>query len=455
MHLSVRALLSGMMFLQYLVWGLWFVVLGEFLAKGLSFDGSKIGLCYMAIPLAAMVSPFFVGLVADRFFATQWVLAVLHIVGGIILYFASTQESFGAMFPMLFIYALCYMPTLALTNSLSFRQMTDPSRQFPGIRVWGTIGWIVAGIFIGQLRYSDTSWFLQVWGPAIDSITGVEATRIPMMIASVTGIVMGVFCLFLPHTPPNKSDGPPSIRDILGLDALALMKERSFAVFVIASFLVCIPLQFYYAFTNIFLNELNMESPASKMTMGQMSEIFFMLLMPFFFARLGVKWMLIVGMGAWVIRYALFSAAQATMISSGVDAVGEYPLLDFGPPMMLYIGIILHGICYDFFFVTGQIYVDHKAPEKLRGAAQGFIAFVTLGAGAAAGALISGYVFEWFADENLASGAHWNRFWLVPAIGAAIVLIAFGFLFKEKGTISMDEVEQGAESAEGQTPQAG
>jgi nucleoside transporter len=286
------------------------------------------------------------------------------------------------------------MPTLALTNSLSFRQMRDPSREFPGIRVLGTIGWIVAGLIIGTLQ--------------------LESTAIPMRIAALASVVLGVFSLALPHTPPEKTVGRPTMADILGLDALKLMRERSFAVFVLGSFLVCIPLQFYYAFTNPFLNEIGVTNAAGKMTLGQMSEIGFMLVMPWFFRRLGVKYMLLVGMAAWTTRYFLF-------------AWGDNGTLVW----MLYGGILLHGICYDFFFVTGQIYVDQKAPGDLRAAAQGFIAFVTLGVGMFIGSWLSGVVVDMFsvtAGQNVAHA--WDRIWLVPAVGAAIVLMLFALLFR-------------------------
>jgi nucleoside transporter len=286
------------------------------------------------------------------------------------------------------------MPTLALSNSLSFRQMKDPGVEFPPIRVLGTIGWIVAGLCIGTL--------------------GLEATAVPLRLAGAGSIVLGLFCLALPHTPPVQGHSPAKaghyIRGALGLDALKLMGERSFAVFVIGSFLVCIPLQFYYAFANLYLNELNVSNAASKMTLGQASEIFFMLVMPWFFRRLGVKWMLIVGMAAWMARYAFF-------------AFGDNSALVW----MLYAGILLHGICYDFFFVTGQIYVDTKAPADLRAAAQGFIAFVTLGVGMFIGSWASGRVVDAF---RAGAGHDWKSIWLVPSAGAMAVLVLFALFFR-------------------------
>jgi nucleoside transporter len=391
MPLTVRLKLSTLMFLQYFVWGAWYVTMGTWLGSTLHFSGEQIGLAAGSTSLAAIISPFFVGMIADRFLATERILAALHVIGGLVLFSTSTQTTFGPFYAVLLVYTLCYMPTLALSNSISFRQMQDPGREFPPIRVLGTIGWIVAGLLIGSL--------------------GLEATAIPMRIGAGASILLGAFCLALPHTPPQKA-GRATINDVLGLDALKLMRERSFAIFVLGSFLVCIPLQFYYAFANLFLNELNVTNAAGKMTLGQMSEIFFMLVMPWFFRRLGVKYMLLVGMAAWTARYTLF-------------ANGDNAELVW----MLYAGILLHGICYDFFFVTGQIYVDRKAPSDLRAAAQGFIAFVTLGVGMFIGSWASGRVVDNFA---LSSGHDWHRIWLVPAGGAAAVLVLFALFFRSE-----------------------
>ncbi len=392
---TTRVKLSAMMFLQYFVWGAWYVTMGTWLGETLHFSGEQIGLAAGTTAVAAIISPFFVGMVADRFMATERILAALHIAGGIVLYFASLQTSFGAFYFVLLVYTLCYMPTLALSNSLSFRQMDDPGREFPLIRVLGTIGWIVAGLFIGTL--------------------GLEATARPLQIAAAGSVVLGIFCLALPHTPPIPKKGQPvTIGAILGLDALKLLRERSFAVFVLGSFLVCIPLQFYYAFANLFLNELNVTNAAGKMTLGQMSEIFFMLVMPWFFRRLGVKWMLLAGMAAWTARYTFFA------FGNNADLV-----------WMLYAGILLHGICYDFFFVTGQIYVDRKAPADLRAAAQGFIAFVTLGVGMFIGSWASGRVVDAF---RVGAGHDWHGIWLVPAAGASVVLVLFALFFRSSET---------------------
>lgn len=390
---KTRLKLSTMMFLQYFVWGAWSVTMGTWLSATLRFSGEQIGLAYGTTALAAMISPFFVGMIADRFFATERLLATLHLIGGIFLFWASTQTSFAALYGVLLAYTLCYMPTLALSNSLSFHQMDDPAKEFPGVRVLGTIGWIVAGLVVGAMK--------------------IEATAMPMRFAAAASIVLGLYSLVLPHTPPKRRHGRVSWREIIGLDALKLLRDSSFAVFVAGSFLICIPLQFYYTFTNPFLNELNVSNAAGKMTLGQMSEIFFMLVMPWFFRRLGVKTMMLVGMAAWAARYALFAA--------GDNGAAVW---------MLYAGILLHGICYDFFFVTGQIYVDRRAPGDLRAAAQGFIAFVTLGVGMLIGSWLSGKVVDYFSSPSAAVAHMWDRIWLVPAAGAAAVLLLFALFFR-------------------------
>ncbi len=396
---AIRTRLSVMMFLQYFIYGSWLVTMGTWMGQTLRFDGTEIGHAYGTPALAAILSPLLVGMVADRFFATERVLAVLHLLGAGLLYYATTQTTFAGFYVAILAYTLCFMPTLALSNSLSFDHLGDPAREFPRVRVLGTIGWIVAGIIIGQLR--------------------VEATAIPLQIGAAMSVVMALYALTLPHTPPHAAGKPLSVRDMFGLDALSMMKDRSFAIFVVGSFLLCIPLQFYYAFTNLFLNEVGMAEPASKMTLGQMSEIVFMLLMPFFFVRLGVKRMLLVGMAAWALRYVLFAYGDSGSLL-----------------WMLYGGIILHGICYDFFFVTGQIYVDQQASIRIRAAAQGFIALVTLGAGQYVGSWVSGMVVE--ANSVPGPGdvpVHdWTSIWLVPAVGAVAVLLLFAIFFRPGNT---------------------
>jgi nucleoside transporter len=430
-----------MMFLQYFVWGAWFVTLSTYLASVKDaagapvFSGKFIGFAFGTAAIAAMIAPFFVGMIADRFFSTERLLFVLHFVGALLLFWLSSVVTPQVLYFGMIAYFLTYMPTLALTNSISFHHLDDPARQFPGVRVAGTIGWIVAGLLVGSLFMTGTSLFHPVLvgfhlenpfglpftfklGDDLLASTKIESTSIPMQIAAVAQFILAFFCLMLPHTPPARRDTGASVRDILGLDALALMKQWSFFVFVVGSFLICIPLQFYYTFTNQFLNEINVANAAAKQSYGQMSEIVFMLLMPLFFARLGVKWMMLAGMGAWALRYVLFAYGDTT--SNAAIA-------------MLYMGIILHGICYDFFFVTGQIYVDNKAPIHVRAAAQGFIAFVTLGLGLFVGSIVSGSVVDHFATPGAAIPHNWQAIWLVPAAMAAVVMVLFALLFHDHG----------------------
>jgi nucleoside transporter len=388
----IKTRLSVLMFIQYFVYGSWLVTMGTLMGKTLGFSGSEVGWVYAAPAIAAILSPFFVGMIADRFFATQRVLAVLSVAGAALLFWTSLQTTFTSFFGGMLAYTLCYMPTLALANSLSFHHIPDPAKDFPRIRVLGTIGFIAVGQIIGRLH--------------------MDASNVPLKIGAAALLVLGVFAWTLPHTPPPAAGKPFSARDALGLDALALMKDRSFFVFVLGSFLLCIPLQFYYAFTNLFLNEAGMAEPATKMTMGQMSEIGFMILMPWFLIRLGVKRMLLIGMATWTLRYLLFAFGDAQ------SAI-----------WMLYLGIIVHGICYDFFFVTGQIYVDQRADIRIRSAAQGFIALVTLGAGQLIGSWLSGVIVQQYTLSG-GAGHDWKSVWIVPAAGSFGVLILFALLFK-------------------------
>ncbi|MGC4028597.1 MAG: nucleoside permease [Steroidobacteraceae bacterium] len=397
MKLQMRARLSTMMFLEYFIWGAWYVTLGTWLATTLHFTGQQIGWAAGTTAIGAIISPFFVGIFADRLFATQKLLAFLHAAGAVLLYIASQQQAFGLLYVVVLIYALCYMPTLALTNSLAFRQMSDPKQEFGWIRVFGTGGWIVAGLIVGNL--------------------GLEATAVPMRIAAGCSLLMALYCLTLPDTQPLATATRFSFGEIVSRESLQLLRGRSMAVFAIASFLICIPLQFYYAFTNLYLNEIGVANAATKMTGGQMSELLCMLLIPWFFRRLGVKWMLAVGMLAWVLRYVLFSYGNA------------------GPLVwMLWGGIVLHGICYDFFFVVGQIYIDRKAPAALRAATQGLITFLTYGAGMFVGAWFSGIVVDAYASTagNGATVHNWFSIWMFAAVCSAVVLVLFLVAFTDR-----------------------
>jgi nucleoside transporter len=407
MNPAVRTKLSIMMFLEFFIWGAWFVTMGTYLGAELKFEASDISNAYSTTAWAAILTPFFVGMIADRFFPAQVLLGILHLLGAGVMYWASTIVEPGPFFWVVLIYALCYMPTLALVNAISFHQMKDTAKEFPAIRVLGTIGWIVAGLFLSY-----------VLGPIFKGSLGdtpIDATKIPLLLAAGASLVMGVFSFTLPHTPPAGKGKKVTISDILGLKALALMKDFSFAIFVIGSLLICIPLAFYYNYANIFMNELGIKYVVAKMTMGQVSEVLFMLVMPFFFKRLGVKKMLLIGMLAWAVRYGLFAFGDSGSLV-----------------MMLYMGIILHGVCFDFFFVTGQIYVDNEAPEEVRAAAQGFIALITYGAGMLIGYKIAGAVVDHY---KVAGGGHnWQNIWLVPGIMAIVIIIGFALLFKDKGS---------------------
>ena len=405
MTARIRFQLSTMMFLEFFVWGAWYVTLSTYLATTLRFDGTQIGLAYGAFAIAAMISPFFVGMIADRFFPTERVLAVLHLLGAALLYYLSTIQQFSLFYPVIIAYTLCFMPTIALTNSLSFHHMDNPGKEFPGVRVLGTIAWIIVGSVIGYLN--------------------IESEATPILIASGTSVLMGLYCFTLPHTPPKSKGEKASWKDIIGLDALKLMKEPSFAILFVASLLICIPLSFYYSFANLFLNNIEVQNAAGKMTMGQMSEIVFLLLMPFFFRRFGYKIMLMVGMACWSARYLLFMYGNAT------ELIG-----------MLYAGIILHGICYDFFFVTGQIYVDERAPQHIKNAAQGLITFATYGVGMFIGSVLSGLVADSYTTINEVSGDpiyQWDSIWLIPAVLAGGVLVLFTIFFHEKTKAEIQE----------------
>ncbi|MEX2218729.1 MAG: MFS transporter [Phycisphaerales bacterium] len=388
--------LSAMMFLQFFIWGGWYVTVGNFMAaRGL---GDAIYWAYTVGPIAAIVSPFFLGMVADRFFPTQRILGILHLLGALAMLAAPMAAEQGPtpFILVLLLHMLCYMPTLGLSNAIAFRHLASQEKGFPLVRVFGTIGWIAANLVVSAGLHADT-------GPA------------QFWVTSAAGLALGLYSFSLPHTPPPAAGRPASIRDILGLDALAMLRDRSFAVFLVSSFLLCIPLAAYYAYAPVYVKASGFENAGATMSLGQMSEIVFMLAMPAFFAFLGVRWMLLLGMLAWVIRYALFAAA----------APG-------GPQWMILAGIILHGICYDFFFVTGFIYTDRRAGPRVRAQAQGLLVLVTQGLGLGVGAQVMGLVEK---SARAADGAmDWRTFWLFPLVGAAIVAVAFFALFRERGS---------------------
>ena len=405
MKKSIKIQLSFMMFLEFFIWGGWFVTLGIYLPNTLRSDGGQIAMAYSTQPWGAIIAPFIIGLIADRYFNAEKILGVLHMIGAVLMYMMYQATDFDTFYPYVLGYMIAYMPTLALVNSVSFNQMKNPEKEFSFIRVWGTIGWILAGLFIS---------FVFKW----DSSQGIQdgLLKNTFMMTAAASIVLGLFSFTLPNTPPKGKGEKVSLSDILGLDALKLLKDRNFLIFFISSILICVPLAFYYQHAGQFLGEIGVENPAGKMTLGQISEVGFMLLLPFFFKKYGFKKTLLFGMFAWGARYALF-------------AFGNTGDLFF----MLVTGIALHGICYDFFFVSGQIYTDSKAGDKVKSAAQGLITLATYGIGMLVGFWVAGKI----VDQNvLADGTHsWQDVWMFPALFAIAVLVIFALLFKSEKVV--------------------
>ena len=399
MPISDRIRLSFMMFLNYVIWSAWYVTLSAYLTITLKFTGTQAGAVFGTTALACMISPFFVGLIADRFFASERVLAVLHLLGAVLLYAVTKATSFPAVYGLLLVYCLCYFPTIALTNSLALQHIKDAGQDFPLIRVFGTLGWIAAGLLVGYLK--------------------VETSSVPFLLAAGASVLMSLFSLTLPHTPPPSKSRSTSVRQVLGLDALVMLRRPSYAVFAVASILACIPLTFYYSFTNAYLNDLQVHNAAGKMALGQVSEVGMMLLMPFILRRVSVKNILLMGMVAWTVRYVL--------LAYGSPDTGMW---------MFYIAILLHGICYDFFFMTGQLYTDQEAPAHLRSAAQGLITFLTYGAGMLIGSLISGRAVDYFSrvSEGVVT-RNWQGFWISSAMSAFLVLLLIAVFFRSRSRI--------------------
>ncbi|MGB0950086.1 MAG: nucleoside permease [Marinirhabdus sp.] len=401
MKATTKFQLSFMMFLEFFIWGGWFVTMGTFLGANLTATGAETAMAYSTQSWGAIIAPFIIGLIADRFFNAERILGILHLIGAVLMYQMSQATDFNVFYPYVLGYMIAYMPTLALVNSVSFNQMKDPSKDFPLIRVWGTVGWIVAGLLIS---------FAFKWDALENIENGMLANT--FLMTAVASVILGVFSFVLPKTPPSVAKGEKvSVRDILGLDALNLLKDRNFLVFFLSSVLICIPLAFYYQNLSPFLTESGVENSTAWASAGQISEVLFMLLLPFFFKKYGFKKTILIGMLAWAIRYVLF-------------AYGNSGELFF----MVIMGIVLHGICYDFFFVSGQIYTDSKAGEKVKSAAQGLITLATYGVGMLVGFFIAGKV----TDANLLeqAGHDWNNIWVFPAIFAVVVFLIFALLFK-------------------------
>ena len=405
MKTTTRVQLSALMFLEFFIWGAWYVTMGTYLDKVLHATGLQVGAAYSAMAIATIISPFFVGMIADRFFPAQKVLGVLHLVGAVLLYELTTFSNPDAFYWVVLVYSLAYAPTLALANSVAFRQMSDPGKEFASIRVLGTIGWIVTGWLIDKVFKIST-----------------DQLAFTFKMAAVASAALGLLSFFLPNTPPKAKGEKATFAQILGSDAFVLFKDRSFTIFFIASVLICIPLSFYYSLTNLYLTEVGMNNVTSNMTFGQFSEALFILLIPFLFRSIGVKWMIAIGMIAWVLRFLCFGYGNA------------------GPnEWMLFAGIILHGVCFDFFFVTGQIYTDSKAGLNIQSSAQGMITMATYGIGMWIGTLLSGYVKDVYTVENV---SQWKGIWMVPAGIAAAVLVLFTLFFKDnkKGAAKAEPV---------------
>lgn len=390
-----------MMFLEFFIWGAWFVTLGTFLSANLKVTDQQISLAFSTQSLGAIIAPFIVGLIADKYFSAQKILGLIHLAGAAIMYFLYSTTDFAAFFPLLLIYMILYMPTLALVNSISFAQMKSPTKEFSGVRVWGTIGWVIAGLLISFLAWDSASSLKE--GMLVNTF----------LLAGGASFILGVFSFTLPNTPPSMSSANASIKEMLGLDAFKLLKDRNFAVFFISSVLISIPLAFYYQNTSPFLTEIGLENSTGKMALGQVSEVLFMLALPFFFARFGFKKTIMIAMLAWAVRYAFFAFGDADEKS-----------------WMLLVGIALHGVCYDFFFVSGQIYTDSHAGDNYKSSAQGMITLATYGVGMLIGFWIAGIISDYY---SIPTGGHfWQSIWLFPSGFSILVLLLFTTLFKKE-----------------------
>ena len=394
MPFSVSARLAGMMFLTYLIWGSWYMTIGTYLTATLKFTGTQAGAVFGTTALASMISPLIVGLIADRYFATERVLSTLFFLGAVVLWLIPQASSFTAVYSLLLLYGLIFFPAVPLTNSLAMRQMTDAQRQFPPIRIFAPLGWILISVTVSSL--------------------GIEAAPTPFLIAAALSVGMGFYCLLLPHTPPGGGSGPTSWKTILGLDALVLLKDRAYSVFLIASVLACIPLTFYFSFTNAYLNDVGVSNAAGKMSLGQVSEVLVTLAMPWVFRQFSIKNVLLIGLAAWAVRYVLLAFGNAE-----------------GGMWMFYAAILLHGICFAFFFFTGSIYTDATAPAALRNTAQGLLTFMTYGVGMFLGSLSSGTAVDLFTTTvNGVAQRNWTGFWLTSAAGAAAIAAMLLVVFR-------------------------
>jgi nucleoside transporter len=413
MNLSNRIKLSSMMFLEFFIWGSWFVTLGTFLANNLNATGSQTASVFSTQSWGAIIAPFIIGLIADRYFNAEKILGILHLIGAVLMYQMYTAPDISVFYPYVLSYMILFMPTLALVNSVSFNQMKDPEKEFSPVRVWGTIGWIVAGLLIS---------FIFHWDTAEGTTQGMLKNT--FLMAGIASLILGLFSFALPKTPPKVATGEKiKISEILGLDALKLLKDRNFAIFFIASILICIPLAFYYQNAHPFLSNVGMDDPTGKMTIGQISEALFLLLLPVFFTKFGFKKTILVGMLAWAVRYALFAYGNASELS-----------------FMLIIGIALHGVCYDFFFVSGQIYTNAKAGDRYKSAAQGLITLATYGVGMLIGFEVAGLITDTYKSAD--GVFEWQMIWIIPAGIAAVVFLLFSVFFNDKNEVKQPVLEK-------------
>jgi len=413
MKFTTRLQLSTMMFLEFFIWGAWFVTLGIFLSNNLQATGAQTASVFSTQSWGAIIAPFIIGLIADRFFNAEKILAILHIIGAVLMYQMYNASDVAIFYPYVLAYMILFMPTLALVNSISFNQMDDPEKEFSSIRVLGTIGWIVAGLLIS---------FVFLWDSEASVKEGLMKNT--FLLASIASLVLGLFSFTLPKTPPTVPKGTKvKVSEILGLDALKLLKDKNFLIFFIASILICIPLAFYYQYASQYLSNTGVSNPAGKMTIGQASEVIFLLLLPVFFKKFGFKKTILAGMLAWAIRYALFAYGNAGDLS-----------------FMIIIGIALHGICYDFFFVSGQIYTNAKAGIKYKSAAQGLITLATYGVGMLIGFEIAGLIADSYTIST--NVFNWKMIWIIPSIIALVVFLLFAFTFNDKNEKPIDPTFQ-------------
>ena len=399
---KVKCKLSFMMFVQFFIWGSWYVTMGTYLGQTLNFSGVQIGLAYGTVAIASMISPFIVGMIADRFFSANHVMAFLNIIGAGLLVWLSTIDNFSLFFPVLIIYSICYMPTTALCNSISFSNLKDPGKEFSRIRLLGSLGWIGACVMVSALN--------------------IEHLSSPFLIAAFSSVVGAGIALWLPRNTPVKNAEKKTILQTLGFDAFKLTKQRSFTILLIFSALTCMPLAFYDSFTNLFMNNTNINNAAAAMSLGQVAEICFLFTFPFFFKKLKYKGCIGTAIFIWIILYGLLVLSAAT----GIKA-------------LVYFALPLHGFCFTFFFVAGQLYVDEKSPEYLRNSAQGLITFATYGAGKYFGTLIAGSVVDRYTVDGTYS---WDMIWSFPCIFACLIFVGFMLLFKEQNAKVAENVEE-------------